>query len=103
VNQSEVSPASTPSENTTEQSEELPDFDFSQEVTPVFTTVKEGDPVFDKIMGSNEAGNTIRQFIQLRKEQTVGNILVGIRTMLQKTNQENTFSGCFLTSLLNHM
>jgi hypothetical protein len=108
VNQSEVSPASTPSENTTEQSEELPDFDFSQEVTPVFTTVKEGDPVFDKIMGSNEAGNTIRQFIQLRKEQTVGNILVGIRTMLQKTNQEipsqdvfDKFIEPYVTSLKN--
>jgi hypothetical protein len=83
------SPGSTPAENASvEFSEELPDFDFSEEVTPVFTTVKEGDSVFDKIMGSNEAGNTIRQFIQLKKEQSVSTILVGIRTMLQKTNQE---------------
>jgi hypothetical protein len=105
-----VTPASTPAENTTDQehSEELPDFDFSQEVTPTFTTVKEGDPVFDKIMGSNEAGNTIRQFVQLRKEQSVNNILVGVRTMLQKTNQEipsqdvfDKFIEPYVTSLKN--
>lgn len=64
----------------------LPDFDFAQEVIPAFTTPEEGHQIFDKIMGGNEAGNTIRQFIKLRKDAQLPFLINGIRTMIERTN-----------------
>lgn len=87
------SPGSTPAANTTQEadeefSDELPNFDFSAELTPAFTTIEEGNATMDRIMGSNEAGNIIRQYIQLRSSSDITTVLTGIRTMLQRTNQQ---------------
>lgn len=88
-----TTPASTPSTNTTEPAqgdmadfnEELPDFDFSSEITPAFTTIEEGNSVFDQLVGGNSSGTVLRQFIQLRKDSSPEFLVGTIRTMIERT------------------
>lgn len=90
-----ATPAATPTPNTTtlageevSYSEELPDFDFSQEIVPAFTTIEEGNVTFDRLVGGNESGTILRQFIQLRRDSTPEFLVNGVRAMINSANLE---------------
>lgn len=83
------SPGATPAENTTEQAEfneTLPDFDFSSEIIPAFTTLEAGEVVFDQLVGGQEAGSTLRKFIEIKKLYDVPYLINGVKTMIDRTN-----------------
>lgn len=75
-----------PNEVEQQQNDLPPEIDFSQEVTPEFTTTKEGHLVFDNFVGGTESGNTLRQFIQIQKLREVPYLIGAIKGMLQKVN-----------------
>lgn len=82
-------PGATPAENTTEQAEfneTLPDFDFSSEIIPRFTTLEAGEAIFDRIVGGQEAGTTLRQFIEIKKLNEVPILVNAVKTMIERTN-----------------
>lgn len=93
----QTTPAATPAGNTIETQDQqvqeeqsnnlsFPEFDFSQEIIPKFTSIQDSQVVFDRIMGGQEAGNTFRQFIEMKRSSQVPYFLNAMKTMLQKVN-----------------
>lgn len=90
-----------------EYAEMLP-WDFTQEVIPEFTTIEEGNPVLDNLVGGNESGTAVRQFVQMKKDSTPEWLTDSILTMIKKHNlpvpteeEVNRFLKPYITALRN--